>query len=81
MDAIGSTYEESKSEGILAVWVNMLYMAACYSQTWSYESAAFTCSGPRTSGISGNRGSTQKPVNRQGGGNGPLCGLMVLMAR
>ena len=31
VDAIGSTYEASKSEGMLTIWVNMLYMAALLS--------------------------------------------------
>lgn len=41
VDAIGNTYEESKSEGMLAIWVNMLYMAGSFvCKPWGKEPAS-----------------------------------------
>ena len=52
VDAIGSTYEESKSEGMLGIWVNMLYMAALLSANLGViEPSSPASTGRRPSGI------------------------------
>ena len=80
VDAIGSTYEESKSEGILAVWVNMLYMAALLSANLGVMNLL------PLPALDGGRlvflvieAVRKKPVNRQVEGMVHFAGLMVLM--
>ena len=80
VDAIGSTYEESKSEGLLAVWVNMLYMAALLSANLGVMNLL------PLPALDGGRlvflvieAVRRKPVNRQVEGMIHFAGLMVLM--
>ena len=80
VDAIGSTYEESKSEGILAVWINMLYMAALLSANLGVMNLL------HIPALDGGRlvflvieAVRKKPVNRQVEGMVHFAGLMVLM--
>ena len=80
VDAIGSTYEESKSEGILVVWVNMLYMAALLSANLGVMNLL------PLPALDGGRlvflvieAVRKKPVNRQVEGMVHFAGLMVLM--
>ena len=61
VDAIGSTYEASKSEGMLTIWVNMLYMAAHFiCKPWCYEPASASCTGWWPACISDYRGYPEK---------------------
>ena len=80
VDAIGSTYEESKSEGMLAIWVNMLYMAALLSANLGVLNLL------PLPALDGGRlvfliieAVRRKPVNRQVEGTIHFAGLMVLM--
>ena len=80
VDAIGSTYEESKSEGMLAIWVNMLYMAALLSANLGVMNL------PPLPALDGGRlvflvieAVRKKPINRQIEGMVHFAGLMVLM--
>ena len=80
VDAIGSTYEESKSEGMLAIWVNMLYMAALLSANLGVMNLR------PLPALDGGRlvfliieAVRRKPVNRQVEGTIHFAGLMVLM--
>ena len=80
VDAIGSTYEESKSEGTLAVWMNMLYMAALLSANLGVMNLL------PLPALDGGRlvfliieAVRRKPVNRQVEGMIHFAGLMVLM--
>ena len=80
VDAIGSTYEESKSEGMLAKWVNMLYMAALLSANLGVMNLL------PLPALDGGRlvfliieAVRRKPVNRQVEGTIHFAGLMVLM--
>ena len=80
VDAIGSTYEESKSEGMLAIWVNMLYMAALLSANLGVMNLL------PLPALDGGRlvfliieAIRRKPVNRQVEGMIHFAGLMVLM--
>ena len=80
VDAIGSTYEESKSEGMLAIWVNMLYMAALLSANLGVMNLL------PLPALDGGRlvfliieAVRRKPVNRQVEGTIHFAGLMVLM--
>ena len=59
-DAIGSTYEASKSEGMLTIWVNMLHMAALICKPWCYEPASASRTGWRPACISDYRGYPEK---------------------
>lgn len=80
VDAIGNTYEESKSEGMLAIWVNMLYMAALLSANLGVMNLL------PLPALDGGRlvfliieAVRRKPVNRQVEGMIHFAGLMVLM--
>ena len=80
VDAIGSTYEESKSEGMLTIWVNMLYMAALLSANLGVMNLL------PLPALDGGRlvfliieAIRRKPVNRQIEGMVHFAGLMVLM--
>ena len=80
VDAIGSTYEESKSEGMLTVWVNMLYMAALLSANLGVMNLL------PLPALDGGRlvflvieAVRKKPVNRQVEGMVHFAGLMLLM--
>ena len=79
-DAIGSTYEASKSEGMLTIWVNMLYMAALLSANLGVMNLL------PLPALDGGRlvfliieAIRRKPVNRQIEGMVHFAGLMVLM--
>ena len=80
VDAIGSTYEASKSEGMLTIWVNMLYMAALLSANLGVMNLL------PLPALDGGRlvfliieAIRRKPVNRQIEGMVHFAGLMVLM--
>ena len=80
VDAIGSTYEASKSEGLLALWVNLLYMAALLSANLGVMNLL------PLPALDGGRlvfliieAIRRKPVNRQAEGMIHFAGLMVLM--
>ena len=80
VDAIGSTYEASKSEGLLAIWVNLLYMAALLSANLGVMNLL------PLPALDGGRlvfliieAIRRKPVNRQAEGMIHFAGLMVLM--
>ena len=80
VDAIGSTYEESKSQGALAIWVNMLYMAALLSANLGVMNLL------PLPALDGGRlvfliieAIRRKPVNRQVEGMIHFAGLMMLM--
>nr|WP_295310147.1 RIP metalloprotease RseP [uncultured Blautia sp.] len=80
VDAIGSTYEASKSEGMLSIWVNMLYMAALLSANLGVMNLL------PLPALDGGRlvflvveAVRRKPVNRQVEGMIHFAGLMVLM--
>ena len=80
LDAIGSTYEASKSEGMLTIWVNMLYMAALLSANLGVMNLL------PLPALDGGRlvfliieAIRRKPVNRQIEGMVHFAGLMVLM--
>ena len=80
VDAIGSTYEASKSEGLLAIWVNLLYMAALLSANRGVMNLL------PLPALDGGRlvfliieAIRRKPVNRQAEGIIHFAGLMVLM--
>ena len=80
VDAIGSTYEASKSEGMLTIWVNMLYMAALLSANLGVMNLL-----PLPALVGGRlvfliiEAIRRKPVNRQIEGMVHFAGLMVLM--
>lgn len=80
VDAIGDTYEESKSEGTLAVWVNMLYMAILLSANLGVMNLL------PFPALDGGRlvfllieAVRKKPINRQVEGMIHFAGLMMLM--
>ena len=80
VDAIGSTYEASKSEGMLSIWVNMLYMVALLSANLGVMNLL------PLPALDGGRlvflvveAVRRKPVNRQVEGMIHFTGLMVLM--
>ena len=80
VDAIGSTYEASKSEGMLTICVNMLYMAALLSANLGVMNLL------PLPALDGGRlvfliieAIRRKPVNRQIEGMVHFAGLMVLM--
>ena len=80
VDAIGSTYEASKSEGMLTIWVNMLYLAALLSANLGVMNLL------PLPALDGGRlvflifeAIRRKPVNRQIEGMVHFAGLMVLM--
>lgn len=81
VDAIGTTYEESKSEGALIVWMNMLYMAVLLSANLGVMNLL------PFPALDGGRlvflileALRRKPVNRQVEGMIHFAGLMFLMA-
>lgn len=81
VDAIGTTYEESKSQGALIVWMNMLYMAVMLSANLGVMNLL------PFPALDGGRlvflileAIRRKPVNRQIEGMVHFAGLMFLMA-
>lgn len=81
VDAIGTTYEESKSQGTLMVWMNMLYMAVMLSANLGVMNLL------PFPALDGGRlvflileAIRRKPVNRQIEGMVHFAGLMFLMA-
>ncbi len=80
VDAIGTTYEQSKKEGTLAVWVNMIYMAIFLSANLGVMNLL------PIPALDGGRliflvieAVRRKPVNRQVEGMVHFAGLMLLM--
>lgn len=80
VDAIGTTYEQSKREGALMLWMNMLNMAVLLSANLGVRSAS-------ASALDGGRlvfliieAIRRKPVNREIEGRIHFAGLMLLMA-
>ena len=80
VDAIGTTYEQSKKEGALAVWVNMIYMAIFLSANLGVMNLL------PIPALDGGRliflvieAVRRKPVNRQVEGMVHFAGLMLLM--
>ena len=80
VDAIGTTYEQEKSEGTLMVWMNMLYMAVLLSANLGVMNLL------PLPALDGGRllflfleGIRRKPVNRELEGNIHFAGLMLLM--
>ena len=81
VDAIGTTYEQSKSEGALMLWVNMLNMAVLLSANLGVMNLL------PLPALDGGRlvflvieAIRRKPVNREIEGRIHLAGLMLLMA-
>ncbi|MDO4308389.1 MAG: RIP metalloprotease RseP [Eubacteriales bacterium] len=81
VDAIGTTYEESKSQGTLMIWMNMLYMAVLLSANLGVMNLL------PFPALDGGRlvflileAIRRKPVNRQIEGMVHFAGLMFLMA-
>ncbi len=81
VDAIGTTYEKSKTEGTLMVWMNMLYMAVLLSANLGVMNLL------PFPALDGGRlvflfleAIRRKPVNRQLEGMVHFAGLMFLMA-
>lgn len=81
VDAIGDTYESSKSEGTLMVWMNMLNMAVLLSANLGVMNLL------PLPALDGGRlvfllveAVRKKPVNRQIEGAIHFAGLMLLMA-
>ena len=81
VDAIGTTYEQSKSEGALMLWMNMLNMAVLLSANLGVMNLL------PLPALDGGRlvflvieAIRRKPVNREIEGRIHLAGLMLLMA-
>ncbi len=81
VDAIGSTYEKSKSEGALILWMNMLNMAVLLSANLGVMNLL------PLPALDGGRlvflfveAVRRKPINRQIEGMVHFAGLMMLMA-
>ena len=81
VDAIGDTYEQSKSEGTLMIWMNMLNMAVLLSANLGVMNLL------PLPALDGGRlvflvaeAIRRKPVNRQVEGMIHFAGLMLLMA-
>ena len=81
VDAIGTTYEESKSEGIMMLWMNMLNMAVLLSANLGVMNLL------PFPALDGGRlvflvieAIRRKPINRQVEGGIHFAGLMLLMA-
>lgn len=81
VDAIGTTYEESKSQGTLMVWMNLLYMSVLLSANLGVMNLL------PFPALDGGRlvfllleAIRRKPVNRQVEGMVHFAGLMFLMA-
>ena len=81
VDAIGSAYEESKEEGLLMVWVNMLYMAVLLSANLGVMNLLPlpALDGGRLVFLAA-EAIRRKPVNRELEGMIHFAGLMFLMA-
>lgn len=81
VDAIGTTYEESKSEGTMILWMNMLNMAVLLSANLGVMNLL------PFPALDGGRlvflvieAIRRKPINRQVEGGIHFAGLMLLMA-
>ena len=81
VDAIGTTYEESRSEGVMILWMNMLNMAVLLSANLGVMNLL------PLPALDGGRlvfliieAIRRKPVNRQIEGSIHFAGLMLLMA-
>ena len=81
VDAIGTTYEESKSEGALMLWMNMLNMAVLLSANLGVMNLL------PLPALDGGRlvfliveAIRRKPINREVEGMVHFAGLMLLMA-
>lgn len=81
VDAIGTTYEESKSEGALMLWMNMLNMAVLLSANLGVMNLL------PLPALDGGRlvfliveAVRRKPINREVEGMVHFAGLMLLMA-
>ena len=81
VDAIGTTYEESKSEGALMLWMNMLNMAVLLSANLGVMNLL------PLPALDGGRlvfliveAVRRKPINREIEGIVHFAGLMLLMA-
>ena len=81
VDAIGNTYEESKSEGALMLWMNMLNMAVLLSANLGVMNLL------PLPALDGGRlvfliveAIRRKPINREVEGMVHFAGLMLLMA-
>ena len=81
VDAIGTTYEESKSEGVLMLWMNMLNMAVFLSANLGVMNLL------PLPALDGGRlvfliieAIRRKPINREVEGMVHFAGLMLLMA-
>ena len=80
VDAIGTTYEESKSEGVLMLWMNMLNMAVLLSANLGVMNLL------PLPALDGGRlvflvieAIRKKPINREIEGRIHFAGLMALM--
>ena len=80
VDAIGTTYEESKSEGIMMLWMNMLNMAVLLSANLGVMNLL------PLPALDGGRlvfliieAIRKKPINREIEGRIHFAGLMALM--
>ena len=81
VDAIGNTYDQAKSEGVLILWMNMLNMAVLLSANLGVMNLL------PLPALDGGRlvfllaeAVRRKPVNRQVEGMIHFAGLMLLMA-
>ncbi|MFR7394668.1 MAG: site-2 protease family protein [Blautia wexlerae] len=81
VDAIGTTYEESKSEGTMILWMNMLNLAVLLSANLGVMNLL------PFPALDGGRlvflvieAIRRKPINRQVEGGIHFAGLMLLMA-
>ena len=81
VDAIGTTYEESRNEGVMILWMNMLNMAVLLSANLGVMNLL------PLPALDGGRlvfliieAIRRKPVNRQIEGSIHFAGLMLLMA-
>ena len=81
VDAIGTTYEESKSEGAMILWMNMLNMAVLLSANLGVMNLL------PLPALDGGRlvfliieAIRRKPINRKVEGSIHFAGLMLLMA-
>ena len=81
VDAIGTTYEESKSEGTLMLWMNLLNMAVFLSANLGVMNLL------PLPALDGGRlvflvieAIRRKPINREVEGMVHFAGLMLLMA-
>ena len=73
-DAIGDTYEQSKSEGTLMIWMNLLNMAVLLSANLGVMNLLpSSCAGWRKAGISGGRSDPEKTGKPSGRRHDPFC--------